>query len=194
MLTDLLQKIRDFFLPSAVVSSGPLLGAGNVHGLVRHPGMQVHEWEAYLAACAEANVSPDRIIQVVGNAPASQGYHLPDGQFTNSNGHLEDYTAALDLSVKHPNGHLSTAQIKKLLDCLAKRGFIGWYRPWGDNEHIHVVYCGLPMKKKLRDKVHDWLKYLDGLVEHGYDGFVLPTTAEMNFCRALFLAHNPANG
>lgn len=160
----------------------------------RPQGMQEHEFQAYIAGMMEAGLDPDRVVQVVGDAPASAGFHLPDGTFTNSDGEQEQFTAALDLSVKHPGARLTTAQIHKMLDCLSKRGFIGWYRPWGSSEHCHMVYCGLPMKAQLRRQVHDWFQHRDGLADHGFSDFVMPTQAEMNYCRALFLAHNPPSG
>jgi len=158
----------------------------------RPKGMQQHEFAAYVAGMMNAGLDPDRVIQVVGDAPASAGFHLPDGHFTNSVGHLENYTAALDLSVKHPGAHLTTEQIQTILDSLSEHGFIGWYRPWGRAEHCHMVYCGLPMKPQLRGQVHDWFQHRDGLADHGFNDFVTPSKAEDDACRALFLAHNPA--
>jgi len=62
-------------------------------------------------ALRAAGVTASRIVQTIGNAPASAGYHLADGSV---NGH--PYTAAVDLSVKN----LSATQIRNLLERLGK--------------------------------------------------------------------------
>jgi hypothetical protein len=144
---------------------------------------------AYIHGMSEAGIAPNRVVQTIGDAPASAHFHLQDG--VDSAGH--DYCAALDLSVRHPDV-LDSEQIQSVLDGLADHGFIGWYRPWGADSHIHVVFCGVRMKVQLRDQVHEWFDHRDGLADHGFDNFFMPTLEEGNICRALFLDHNPMNG
>ncbi len=152
-------------------------------------GMAQRAFDAYFAAMKAAGINPDRIVQTIGNAPASHGFHTADG--VDEFGH--GYCAAVDLSVKHP-GALTDDEIQTVLDELAQRGFIGWFRDWGVNSHIHVVFCALKMKVQLRDQVHDWFQHRDGLADHGFDDYFMPTVDEDNTCRADFLAYNPPSG
>jgi hypothetical protein len=123
-----------------------------------HSGLHPRASDALRAA----GVRAWRIVQTIGNAPASAGYHLPDGSV---NGHL--YTAAVDLSVRG----LSDTQIRNLLERLAKVGFAGWYREnghdgWVGANHIHAVYANCKMKTVLRAQVHSWLLGRNGLVSN----------------------------
>lgn len=111
-----------------------------------------------------AGVSASRIMQTIGNAPASAGTHAQDGTV---NGH--PYSAATDISVSG----LSTTQIKNLLSKLAKVGFGAWYRnpghdgwPSSEVRHIHAVYANCKMKSSLRSQVRSWLVGRNGLVSN----------------------------
>jgi len=105
---------------------------------------------AYVKACIAAHINPNRIGQTIGNDSRSKGYHLRDGIWQG-----EPYCAAVDLGVND----LSPAKRSELLESLAQRGFIGWYRSgprWRFDEHVHAVYAGLPMKPQLREQVRKW--------------------------------------
>ncbi len=118
--------------------------------LLRPSGMAPVAFHAFLQACNAAHVHPFRIFQTVGDAPRSKGYHLRDGTL---NG--EDYTAAADIGVDD----LSPHKRAELLEALARVGFIAWYRSgpkWKDDEHVHAVYAGLPMKPQLQEQVRLW--------------------------------------
>lgn len=156
-------------------------------------GMHSLAWDKYKLACFQANINPARVVQTIGNAPASAGYHAKDG-IDPADGN--PYCAAVDLSVKHPDV-LTPQQIHTLQMKLANNGFISWWRHTGsftNNQHIHAVYCGVNMKIQLRQQVHDWFKGRDGLVDEGDDSWWQGnmTNQQENVCRALFLAHNPA--
>jgi hypothetical protein len=113
-------------------------------------------------ALRAAGVSGWRIIQTIGNAPASAGTHARDG-FVDG----QPYSAATDLSVDG----LTSAEIANLLDKLAKVGFAAWYRHngfdgWTGVNHIHAVYANCLMKVSLRDQIHSWLDGRNGLVSN----------------------------
>jgi hypothetical protein len=115
-------------------------------------------------ALREINVPASQIMQTIGDASASKGVHLPDG---NVNG--KPYTAAVDLSTRG----LSNAEVKKLLERLGRVGFAAWFRdpghdgwPSGESEHIHAVYAGVPMKDRLDIQVRDYLHQKNGLSSH----------------------------
>ena len=113
-------------------------------------------------ALRAAGVSASRIMQTIGNAPASAGTHAQDGTF---NGH--PYSAATDISVSG----LSNTQIRNLLEKLAKVGFAAWYREnghdgWIGINHIHAVYANCLMKLSLRSQVRSWLDGRNGLVSN----------------------------
>lgn len=113
-------------------------------------------------ALRAAGVSSWRIMQTIGNAPASAGTHARDGYV---NG--QPYSAATDISVSG----LSQAQIANLLEKLAKVGFAAWYRHsgydgWYGVNHIHMVYANCLMKTSLRSQVRSWLAGRNGLVSN----------------------------
>src|SRR5579859_6591816 len=70
-------------------------------------------------ALRSIGITASRIMQTIGNAPASAGTHAQDGVV---DGH--PYCAATDISVSG----LSNAQIQNLLARLAKVGFAAWFR------------------------------------------------------------------
>jgi uncharacterized protein YraI len=115
-------------------------------------------------AFLQLGVTSSRVSQTIGSAPASAGYHKRDGTVNGV-----DYCAATDVRV----GGLSEAQIKALLENMAKLGFAGWYRKpgfdgWPSSEapHIHTVHVSAPMKSELAMQVNDWLIGRNGLTSH----------------------------
>ena len=135
-------------------------------------------------ALRSAGVTASRILQTIGNAPASAGTHAQDGVV---NGH--PYCAATDLSVSG----LSNAQIKNLLARLAKVGFAAWFRwpghdgwPASEVRHIHAVYANAKMKSALRSQVRSWLVGRNGLVSNTLYGFFQWTASEKAVVRNKF--------
>lgn len=147
---------------------------------------------AYILACYKAGIDPNRVVQCIGNAPASAGYHARDG-IVLDNGVPRAYCAATDVSVRG----LSDAQIHELVEQLSRQGFAAWYRYRGsfaNNRHIHFVFAGCKMKSQLRGQVHDFLAGRDGLAGHQWEEYFTPTTQMDDYIRAQFLKYNPANG
>jgi hypothetical protein len=135
-------------------------------------------------ALRAAGVTASRIIQTIGNAPASAGTHAQDGTV---NGH--PYCAATDISVKG----LSDTQIRNLLARLAKVGFAAWYRqpghdgwPASEVRHMHAVYANAKMKSSLRSQIRSWLVGRNGLVSNTLYGFFHWTAAEKAVVRGKF--------
>ena len=129
-------------------------------------------------------VTASRILQTIGNAPASAGTHAQDGTV---NGH--PYSAATDLSVSG----LSDAQIRNLLERMAKVGFAAWFRqpghdgwPASEVRHIHAVYANCKMKTSLRSQVRSWLAGRNGLVSNTLYGFYHWTAAAKDTVRRKF--------
>ena len=163
----------------------------------RPKGIHSKAFDAYIAACFAAQVSPERIVQTLGQAAASHGTHGRDGSFTNEQGNTEAYSAAVDLSVKHPR--LLVCEREEMLRRLWANGFAAWYRQapeFPNNEHCHCIYVALPMKRSLRDQVHMFLAHRSGLVSERADQFVADnlTDAVEQKLRLAFLSHNPMNG
>lgn len=118
--------------------------------LVRPHGMAPIAFRAFLQACRSAKVHPFRISQTLGDAPRSVGYHLRDGRIGG-----EDYSAAVDLGVND----LSPHRRAELLEAMARVGFASWFRTgpkWKNQQHVHAVYAGLPMKVQLQQQVRLW--------------------------------------
>lgn len=135
---------------------------------MRRPwGMTRVAWEAYEAASRAAMIdiaarSDARVVQTVGDAPASKGFHASDGELDG-----ESYCAAADLSVRG----LTRTQIATWLEELCRAGFAGWFRDWPDNRHIHCNYCGVPMKLALRKQCRDFFAGRNGLSGHAREEF-----------------------
>jgi hypothetical protein len=139
-------------------------------------------------ALRKLNIPAYRIIQTVGNAPASNGVHLPDGS---ANGH--PYTAAVDISTKN----LDNSEIKRTLERLGRVGFAAFFRNpgqdgWPSNEaqHIHAVYAGVPMKDVLDSQVRDYLNQRNGLRSHTPYQFYIWSDKAKSEVRSLFSASN----
>jgi hypothetical protein len=158
--------------------------------MTRPHGMHPSAWSAYLQACFDAKIGPNRCVQTIGNAKASKGTHAQDGTFPNGTIHGEPYCAALDLSVRG----LTEAQVRTWLECLAQNGFAGWYRYTGSfkaSKHIHCIFVGLRMKALLRRQVVDFLADRNGLVNHGKEQFYTAPAEVDSKLRALFERANP---
>lgn len=158
----------------ALAARKPLLKAG------LHPGAS--------DALRALKVPASRIVQTIGNAPASAGTHARDG-FVNGRA----YGAAVDISVRG----LSTRRIRTLILNLGKVGFAGWYRQpghdgWPSREapHIHAVWTGCRMKSSLRRQVASWLQGRNGLVSNTRYRFAVWPLSTRRAVRARFLRHN----
>lgn len=135
-----------------------------------------------------AGVPAWRVVQTIGDAAASAGYHARDGTI---DGH--EYCAATDLS----SSGMSNSEIRALLARLADGGFAGFYRwpghdgwPSSESPHLHVIYAGVPMKWQLDEQVVDWLNGRNGLSSHTSYTFWQPTDAQRAHVRALFEGSN----
>jgi hypothetical protein len=152
---------------------------------------------SYLAACRDGGLAPRKVVQTIGNAKASAGYHARDGYVT-VKGKREPYCAAIDISVFRraddtPDA-LSESRIRALLEALARHGYAGWYRYRGafaENRHIHAVFVNHAMKPQLRAQVRDFLHDRDGLAAHGPEPFFTASKAMDDLLRAAFLEANP---
>lgn len=119
-------------------------------------GMAPAAFQGFMRACQDSKIHPYRIGQTIGDHPRSAGYHKRDGVL-NFRGEKLDYTAAVDIGTFD----LTRAQIKALLENLAKQGFAAFYREgpnWKGGEHIHAIYAALPMKPQLRRQVREWVR------------------------------------
>lgn len=130
-------------------------------------GMPRVAWDGYVVASDQAKINIEsradaRVVQTVGFAKASAGFHAPDGVL---NG--EEYCAAVDLSVRG----LTHTQIATWLEELCRAGFCGWFRDWPGNKHIHANYAGVPMKPQLRAQCRDFFAGRNGLAGHADEEF-----------------------
>lgn len=160
-------------------------------------GMLPAAFDSYILAMFHANVDPEttsegskRVVQTIGNAPASAGTHAKDDTLTYK-GKPYDYCAAVDISVRG----LTLAQIKKVLTELAKQGFVAWYRHTGsfaENRHIHAVYVAIAMKPSLQAQVRDYLQGRTGLVGHAAETFYTAPESVDAILARLFVRYNPS--
>lgn len=124
--------------------------------LTRPYGMVPVAFKAFLQACRDSRIHPNRIGQTIGDFPLSFGYHKKDGVLRVGKERI-DYTAAVDLGAND----LDRAGINRFLHNLTKQGFACWYREkgkWKGGEHIHAIYASLPMKPELRGQVRLFLR------------------------------------
>jgi hypothetical protein len=157
--------------------------------LPRPFGVAPSAWQAFQAAADMAGIdltkhSTYRIVQSIGSAPASAGFHKRDG-YVMADGERAPYCAAVDISVKG----LSINEIRAFLEALAWWGFAAWFRhggAWANNLHIHAVYAGLPMKDVLKQQVIDFLNGRDGLASHGDETFYTASDAQDDYIISLF--------
>jgi hypothetical protein len=141
-------------------------------------------------ALLQLGVTSSRVSQTIGGAPASAGYHLKDGS---ANG--TDFCAATDVRT----GGLTEAQIRSLLENMARLGLTGWYRkpgfdgwPSSESPHIHVVFAAAPMKSQLDAQVEDWLVGKNGLTSHTtYRFYTWSSTAKTSVLRLMGRAAPP---
>lgn len=141
----------------------------------RPHGMTPGAFDAYIRACFYAHINPRRIMQTMGNAPASAGYHARDGVI-NIDGEEIEYCAAVDLRTLD----LNARQIKALLKELARQGFAAWYRFEGsfkNNQHIHAIFAGLKMKPQLYNQVRAFLENRNGLKSNRAEKFFTASAA-----------------
>lgn len=163
----------------------------------RPKGMIPAAFDSYILACFHAKINPEktsegtrRVVQTMGNAPASAGTHAQDGTLT-LNGQPLPYSAAVDLSVRG----LTLSQIKKWLQELAKQGFVAWYRHTGsfeNNRHIHAIYVGIGMKPSLQAQVVDYLNDRTGLVGHATETFYTAPPEVDKVLAQMFVRYNPS--
>lgn len=142
-------------ISGALNGRAPNLSPLGEQRLERPYGMAPEMFRAYVRACNSARVHPWRIGQTIGDHPRSAGYHHKDGTIV-EDGVRYDYTAAVDLG----GLDLSDARRDKFLEALARQGFAAFWRSgpnWKGGEHIHAVYCLIPMKPQLRAQVIEWL-------------------------------------
>lgn len=147
-------------------------------------------YAAFLAACRDAGIKP-RIVQTIGDAKASAGFHAQDGTLGG-----RPYTCAVDLSVKSFYGLTGYRDktIRWFLFCLARRGFIAFYRYRGSfafNRHIHMVYVGHPMKPQLQRQCRDFWNGRDGLAGHGAEPYWTAPQSVDALLKQLFHKSNP---
>lgn len=160
-------------------------------------GMHPDAWDAFLRACVAANQPARRIVQTIGNAPASAGTHARDGSADLGGGKSANYSAATDIGCREYTDEQNAWFRLKLIEA----GFVAYWRhggSWAGNEHFHVVWPGCAMKASLRDQVHQFLAHRNGLVARAVDPWLespdhLSAEAAQRI-RAMFLAHNPADG
>lgn len=165
-------------------------------------GLHPDSFKAYVQAFYQAKINPEhsagggrRIMQIIGEAPASAGFHRRDGYFkyTNAAGVIvtSPYGAAIDTRSRD----LSTAECERLWKALIKNGFAAWWRHTGsfaDNQHFHMFYLGIFVKPELRAQAKDFFRRRSGLVGHRPDPFLVANLDEATEQkgRALFLKHN----
>lgn len=157
--------------------------------MIRPHGLAPITYLSYLAACKELSIAPPVIVQTIGTAPASAGYHAKDGKVWVKD-HWEDYCAALDVRSRDFPSPLS---IKAFLACAARHYIIGWYRYTGafaNNRHLHLIDVRLKMKPQLAAQVRDYLHGRTGLVGHVTERFYTAPKAADDLIRAAFLVHN----
>lgn len=162
--------------------------------MVRPRGMAPSAFLSYIAAFKDLGMKPCRVVQTIGSAPASKGFHALDGYVTVGT-KREGYCAAVDLSVKSDSDGnarpLDKPQIKKVLAALARHGFVAWFRDWEGNTHIHAIFVAVRMKPQLCSQVRDYLHDRDGLAGHRPETFYTSPKEQDDILRAAFLSANP---
>lgn len=131
-------------------------------------------------------VVDSQVTQAYGNAAASAGFHLAEGEYQG-----KKYSSCVDLSWQ-----LATVDF---FHRMAEAGFAVFYRDWHGNRHIHAVHIGLTddsgtcrIKSGPRQQIIDWCAGLDGLVNHKVlTGPFKPTKAERESLRKQYAAWVP---
>lgn len=146
---------RSGVISGALNGRAPLFLPQGQRRMERPFGMAPEAFRAYTRACNNARVHPWRIGQTIGDHPKSAGYHLRDG-FISEDGRRYEYSAAIDIGALD----MSDARREIFLEKLAAQGFAAFWRSgpkWKNGEHIHAIYCLIPMKSQLRTQVLEWL-------------------------------------
>ena len=146
---------RSGVVSGALNGRAPLFLPASQRRLERPFGMAPEAFRAYVRACNNAQVHPWRIGQTIGDHPRSAGYHRRDG-FIREDGRRYEYSAAVDIGALD----LSDRRRDIFLEKLAAQGFAAFWRSgpnWKGGEHIHAIYCLIPMKPQLRGQVLEWL-------------------------------------
>lgn len=160
-----------------------------------HPterGMTDIAWGALRQAFDNAKVRYNasnnyRVMQAVGYAKASAGYHAPDGKYKG-----EDYTAAVDIRTRD----LTRSQIATVLEETCQQGFVSFYRNWPGNLHAHLNYAGLPQKRQLDSQNEEFFRGEDGLVGRGRidQEWWYPDKGSRWIAEKMFRISNPRDG
>lgn len=140
--------------------------------MLRPYGMREDAFRAYVDACYEVKINPNRVMQTIGSAAASAGTHGVDGSFqlklTDGNLVWREYAACTDIRSKD----LTKAQCVNLIRALAKRGFAAYWRYTGsfaNNQHFHIIWSACKMKTSVQSQVKDFIDGKSGLIGHGPD-------------------------
>ena len=159
---------------------------------LRSKGMADVAFVAYDLGMKNANIDiykrdDLRVVQALGNAPASAGFHKSDGIL-----YGVPYTAAVDVSVKG----LSNTQIATVVEELCRVGFSSFYRNWPGNLHIHGDYAGVPQKPQLDRQQEDFFAGKDGLAGHrrADQEWWYPSVELRAIPERMFRLSNPARG
>lgn len=155
-------------------------------------GMLPDALAAYRDASGAARIDIEsrddlRLVQLIGLAAASAGYHKPEGTHNGL-----PYTTAADCSVRG----LTNTQQATWIDELCMAGFIPFKRNWPGNEHIHMNWAGAPMKAQLDMQNEDFFAGRDGLVGHRRidQEWWYPELEARKIPEAMFRISNPRNG
>jgi hypothetical protein len=141
------------------------------HG--RKFGLHIHTHDFLLVVFKEVALPYNNVVQSVGDAPQSAGYHAQDGTFANERGISEPYCAAFDMSLKHPH-HYTGEQVGRILLRMLAKGIVPFWRQPSQGfsgPHIHAIDCHLRMKDQLQRQVREFLDGGDGLVGDNVDSF-----------------------
>jgi hypothetical protein len=168
--------------------------------LQRPEGMPRVAFEAYCLASERARIDIAarddlRLVQIIGNATASAGFHHAEmgeaGPIARLEG--EKYSACYDLSVRG----LNWTQVATWLEELCRAGFCAFYRYKGsfkNNKHIHANFCGLPMKPQLQQQCRSYFVQDDGLVgDAQVDDTLYPSPELVAIPKAMFAQSNGAH-
>jgi hypothetical protein len=175
-------------LTDAGADAGPSVDGGIPHAPLLRAGLHPDASDRLRFA----GIAATQITQTIGNAAASAGTHAADGAAGG-----KSYSAATDISIKN----LNDAQVKVLIDELAKLGFAPYYRkpgadgwPASEARHLHVVYAGCKMKLALRNQMRDFFAGKNALASHTMYTFYTWPPSSIAIVKALYLKYNPATG
>jgi hypothetical protein len=136
----------------------------------RKTGMHITAFRAFITACYESKLSPNRIGQTLGGAILSHGTHARDGEFINENGKRESYSAAVDIRIND----ITEQEENRLMLRMRINQFAVWRRNAGvfsRAPHLHAIYIPLKKKEILDRQVEDFLNARSGLAGHRTDWF-----------------------